>query len=209
MTAHRGLTIHFHPYIAPSPFRFHPRLKMQRHDNLSRNRARKLSVNILQKIVHVLVARLLLTVRARFDAEAEPGRSVFLPRITIEAGGITRWVTKKAKLPVLTHDDSKQWSDKTRFNGEKRAGPVIKGSVSITNTGRDWERGKKGKKGRERNYARYYPLFLRVEEKKRSLMRNSLAVGNSFYFAINAISVGLVIYLRAEDFVDEASLARL
>lgn len=147
-----------------------------------------------------------INVRARFDAEAEPGRSVFLPRITIEAGGITRWVTKKAKLPVLTHDDSKQWSDKTRFNGEKRAGPVIKGSVSITNTGRDWERGKKGKKGRERNYARYYPLFLRVEEKKRSLMRNSLAVGNSFYFAINAISVGLVIYLRAEDFVDEARL---
>lgn len=37
-------------------------------------------------------------------------------------------------------------------------------------------------------------------------MRNSLAVGNSFYFAINAISVGLVIYLRAEDFVDEARL---
>lgn len=39
-------------------------------------------------------------------------------------------------------------------------------------------------------------------------MRDSLAVGNSFYFAINANSVDFVIYLRARDPWKKASLAR-
>ena len=85
-------------------------------------------------------------INARF--EVEPGSSLFLPRIIIEEEGEGEeerelgGLRKKAKLPVFTHDESKQVTRhvSTAKNG---AGPVIKGSVSITSRGRDGEEGKK------------------------------------------------------------------
>lgn len=145
MTAHRGFDDPFppvHPLPSLPSSRFHLRLKIQRHDS-SRNWAHKLSVNILQKIVHVLVARLLLT-WAR-DSAPRPNQAVrfFCPELSSKSGSWgedTRWLTKKAKLPVFTHDDSKQVTKHVSTAKNAR----IKGSVSITNRDdRDGEGGGK------------------------------------------------------------------
>lgn len=148
MTAHRGFDDPFppvHPLPSLPSSRFHLRLKIQRHDS-SRNWAHKLSVNILQKIVHVLVARLLLT-WAR-DSAPRPNQAVrfFCPELSSKSGswGEDNSMAYKKSEIARIYARWLETSDKTRFNGEKRADPVIKGSVSITNRDdRDGEGGGK------------------------------------------------------------------
>lgn len=163
MTAHRGFDDPFppvHPLPSLPSSRFHLRLKIQRHDS-SRNWAHKLSVNILQKIVHVLVARLLLT-WAR-DSAPRPNQAVrfFCPELSSKSGswGEDNSMAYKKSEIARIYARWLETSDKTRFNG---ADPVIKGSVSITN--RD---DRDGERGRKRNYARYYPLFRRKDRKRK------------------------------------------
>lgn len=163
MTAHRGFDDPFppvHPLPSLPSSRFHLRLKIQRHDS-SRNWAHKLSVNILQKIVHVLVARLLLT-WAR-DSAPRPNQAVrfFCPELSSKSGswGEDNSMAYKKSEIARIYARWLETSDKTRFNGEKRADQRI---------GFDYEqRWSRWEGGRKRNYARYYSLFRRKDRKRK------------------------------------------
>lgn len=90
MTAHRGFDDPFppvHPLPSLPSSRFHLRL---RYENTAARLVQELGTQIVGKYPAENRPRarrsFVINVSARFGAEAEPGRSVFLPRIIIEVG---------------------------------------------------------------------------------------------------------------------------